>query len=199
MLLLLLWSHLWWASVLRWLLMLLHLILLWHRRSIWLRSLALSLWSLTLVHLLLLVNLLLSWTWSLLISVVVLILLGLASLLLLNTLSLILDSDLLSDERLLWFLEHLLHLSFGIEDSVFQIGGFSAGDGWSLEIFHSDERLLFRVEEFSKVGNNQVDIFSWLGLRTSCFKKNCLLEQMEECFVLVNSLLSNLEKSSLLP
>lgn len=198
-------SHLWWSSIL----LLLHLILLWHSwLSLWLRSLTLwlwslswSLWSLSLVHLL--IWLLLSWSWSLLISVhlllvTIVLLLNLASLLL-NILSLILNSDLLSDERLLWFLEHLLHLTFRIEDSVFQVGSFAAGDGWGLEILHGDVRLLFRVKEFSEVSHDQIDVFSGLGLWASCFKKDCLLEQMEKCFVLINSLLSNLEKSSLLP
>lgn len=82
---------------------------------------------------------------------------------------------------------------------MFQVGGFAAGDGRGLKIFHSDERLLFSVKEFSEVSHDQIDVFSVLGLRASCFKKDCLLEQMEECFVFVGSLLSNLEKSSLLP
>jgi hypothetical protein len=66
------------------------------------------------------------------------LLLILASLLL-NTLRLVLNSNLLCDERLLRFLEHLLHLSFGIEDSVFQVGGFAAGDRRGLEVFHCNE------------------------------------------------------------
>jgi hypothetical protein len=70
-----------------------------------------------------------------------------------------LNSDLLIDKWLLWFLEHLLHLSLGIEDSVFQVGGFAAGDGRGLKIFHSDERLLFSVKEFSEVSHDQIDIF----------------------------------------
>jgi len=95
---------------------------------------------------------------------------------LLDRLILVLNSDLLSIERLLWLLEHLLHLSFGIEDSVFQISSFAARNGRCLEVLHCDEGLLFRVKEFSEISHDQIDIFSRLRRWASCFEKDGLLE-----------------------
>jgi hypothetical protein len=129
---------LWWSSNLRCLLQW-HLVLLsWHSWSLirvllfthssiwiyWLRSYSLTLWTWSLSLDLLVVHLLLIliWTWSLLISMA---LLWLPSLLLMSWLCLILNSHLFSLERLLWLLEHLLHLSFCIKDSVFQVCGFA--------------------------------------------------------------------------
>jgi len=50
---------------------------------------------------------------------------------------------------------------------MFEFSCFAAGDRASLKILHGDEGLLLRVEEFSKIRHDEIDIFSRLRLWTS--------------------------------
>lgn len=71
--------------------------------------------------------------------------------------------------------------------------------GRALQILHGQERELFRVQEFSEVCKDQVNVLSRVRGLAGSPKKQSLLEQVEKGLVLVNTLLSDLEVSSLFP
>lgn len=98
-----------------------------------------------------------------------------------------------------WLLKYLLNLLIRIIEPVLKVSNFGLLVWRTLKVFHSQKWKLFSIQEFSKVCQDEIDVLSRVGCLTSGPEKECLLEEMKKCLIFVDSLLSNLEMSSLLP
>jgi len=59
--------------------------------------------------------------------------------------------------------------------------------------------LLISIQELSKISQDQIDVFCGVASFASSSKQKCFLKENKECFILVHSLLSDLEQGSLFP
>jgi len=53
--------------------------------------------------------------------------------------------------------------------------------------------LLISIQELSKISQDHINVFCGVASFASSFKQKCFLKENKECFILVYSLLSDLE------
>lgn len=74
----------------------------------------------------------------------------------------------------------------------------SRSSGRSCQIFHGEIAEAIGVEEFSKIGQNEINILVCWCILERGLEQNCLLEQIEKSLLFVHTL-SDLVESSLFP
>ena len=77
-----------------------------------------------------------------------------------------LDIDSLRNISHLWLLEAPLNLNIGAEELMLQILDFLIDRGSAGKVFHSDEGLLFCIQELAEVTDDEIDVFIGLLLAT---------------------------------